>query len=869
MQRHTGLLGDFAVGRAGFSGLDALFQGFVREDFLALPDHKKSEEVNRSLLQLIQKESAPCFLLSSVLEFIERVELEKILHHYTFNSFELWLNQSSGLSFEENYLVRAKIAGKNFDRSDYQALFPIGMGKVYEGTHFVTAHRSPDLDTTVASFWGWLDAFAARVTSGLHVWNLPGGPSPSQIEIDWIFRDLFGKAVFTHLPRTRLTLNLSGDDLLSQSGFIPKTLDTPLSSIDHEREKNAIVLVDGEGFYLGDWRHLDVESVQQVISLLSTCIRWFENQLHLRIISLFAKKDLHLDEIGPLLQKLFHLKLQDCEPAKEFSSKQQGLVSLFLVKVLDLASGMSLTFEELGVGLTRLLGETFLSASGLIAQMCAEKLFDSSGTLLEDRPKIFRFLERTVKSLHETIFKIRSRLERLDIALKTKQDVFGHHSTFVTTHADVEEIRQKMGNYPYLTVTSPDQGRFFPVGVIPSGDFRKSSLGTVSLRDFCNREEMGIPEYLEVISVIDHHKSALSTFSAPLAIIADAQSSNSLVAERAIFLNDRYSLLGQSLSEIDRQILQKMEGKTPEERRILMRLLKRREAAAEKGSFYVHPKREFSEYLHFLYAILDDTDLLSKVSAFDVEVVALLLNRLKSIASQEEVEIVQLDDLPRGKNFPKAAASRILQNEDMYSLYRQIYAYREKEVSEHIELAAKGKPSNLFSDTKEQNGCCRIGQTKLFAKNIELFERRADDVRRAWLSSAKKVFEKSPEIDLHIHMISTIVSAEEVHRGSQSSYAHRDEMWIWIPKTELSTEHLKTFLLHFQNSPGLKNNTVAIEFFGEEDSDMGALFQESFIDVPKSKKPPLDSKTFIAVLKYNPGSLNSRKAMVSPFLPAL
>ena len=35
------------------------------------------------------------------------------------------------------------------------------MGKIYEGTHFVTAHKSPDLDTTIASFWGWLDAFAA------------------------------------------------------------------------------------------------------------------------------------------------------------------------------------------------------------------------------------------------------------------------------------------------------------------------------------------------------------------------------------------------------------------------------------------------------------------------------------------------------------------------------------------------------------------------------------------------------------------------------------------------------------------------------------------------------------------------------------
>ncbi|MCC6128020.1 MAG: hypothetical protein IT584_02335 [Chlamydiae bacterium] len=230
---------------------------------------------------------------------------------------------------------------------------------------------------------------------------------------------------------------------------------------------------------------------------------------------------------------------------------------------------------------------------------------------------------------------------------------------------------------------------------------------------------------------------------------------------------------------------------------------------------------------------------------------------------------MQLDDLPRDKNFPKLAASRILQNEDMYSLYRQIYAYREKEVSEHIEFAALGKPSNLFADTKEQNGCCRVGQTKLFAKNVGLFERYADDIRRSWVASAKKAFEKNPEIDLHIHMISTIVSAEEVHRGAQASYKHQDEMWIWIPGTELSMEHLKTFLLHFQNSLGLKNNAVTIEFLGLKNDDMETLFKESFLDVPRLERPPLDPKIFIAVLKYSPGSLNSRKAMVSPFLPVL
>ena len=66
-------------------------------------------------------------------------------------------------------------------------LFPIGMGKMYPGSHFVTAHGSPDLDTTVASFWGWVDAFAARVAEGLQYGMFPAGPRASQIEIGLSF----------------------------------------------------------------------------------------------------------------------------------------------------------------------------------------------------------------------------------------------------------------------------------------------------------------------------------------------------------------------------------------------------------------------------------------------------------------------------------------------------------------------------------------------------------------------------------------------------------------------------------------------------------------------------------------------------------
>ena len=66
----------------------------------------------------------------------------------------------------------------------------------------------------------------------------------------------------------------------------------------------------------------------------------------------------------------------------------------------------------------------------------------------------------------------------------------------------------------------------FRLGSIYAAELQKQPLGTVTLRDFCNREEMSIPSYLDVISVIDHHKSTLLTDIPPRAIISDAQSSN-------------------------------------------------------------------------------------------------------------------------------------------------------------------------------------------------------------------------------------------------------------------------------------------------------------------------------------------------------
>ncbi len=824
----------------------------------------RSDEVGRILLDLIQKEPEPCFLLAAVLDFVERIDREQIVPHYTFASFELWLNQSSGLGFEENLRVRGKIVGKWVDRSAYQAFFPIGMGKVFEGTHFVTAHKSPDLDTTIASFWGWVDAFGARVGDSLHVWNLPGGAPSSQIEIQWIFENIFGKAVFSHLPKTRTALNLTGKDLMTRSGMVLKTLSDPIAGVDHEREHLAVVVVDSDGFYLGDWRSFDVEEVRQVIILLSTCLRWFENHLHLHLISVFAKEKLKLVSVEKGILDLFAKSIESCEPAMEFSHKQRREVSQFLTKILGVKEGLSVSFEKLGMSLADFVSIPFDGVKTLVKLM--KDLFDGKGNLVESRPKIFSFLEIVVGQLHEAILKTRERLEKLDIAMKTKTDVFGHQPTFVTTLSDVDEIRQKMGPYVSLTVTYPDQGKMFPAGVIQAADLRKSILGTVSLRDFCNRDEMTIPAYLDVISVIDHHKTQLHTFAPPFAVIADAQSSNTLVARQAFEINDQHSLGGQTGESIEKQIKVLSKNSSSSSSRLLQRLLNKRNLWKKNSPFFIDPEREYTEYLHFLYGILDDTDLLSKVSVLDVECVASLLNRMKSIATGEEVEVISLDDIPKDKHFPKKAAKKILQTEEMYSLYKKVYDHREKEVALQILQGAKGSVSQIFADTKTQNGCCRVGQTKIFARNFSGFTKHATDIRHVWLEEAKKIAKEKPEVDLHIHMVSTIVSADEVYKGTDIHYSHKDEMWIWIPDQEIAIEHLKKFLSSFQLSPGLKGNPVEVECVGDRAQEYLDYFKESFLNVPMKK---VSGKESFVILRYKAGSLNSRKAMISPFLPTL
>ncbi len=861
-------LSDYKVQFTPFAHADEELRHLHTHSFTSLQNRQKFKRINKILLQLIQNEPTPCFLLPATLDFIAKVNASNLLsEEYLFSSFEFWLNHFSNLSLNEQLLVRGKIAGRYIPRDEYQTFFPIGMNTYFPGSHFVAAHASPDVDTTVASLWGWIDAFSAKVGTSNHIWSLPGSFEEAHVKL--LFQKLFSDSVFSQLARSTPTLTMTAMDLVTTKDVIKVHADTPTSQIDHNTHHNkAVILVDDHGYYLGDWRASDAENARQVAMLFYSVIRWFESTLHSRLISIFSKSALHLDDVTATLEQIFEIEVRNYEPVKEFTDKQRRHLNDYLKKVLHISRGIHSSFKELGAALDLVAESEFKTFKATLDLLRSPDLFDKSGMIIEDRPAIFSRLETVFSRLEETISAITSYTDRLRVMTEIQTKVLGHPPQFVMLKSDVDEIRSKLEDLSYLTVVVPeDNGLWFPVGIVHSSDLRKALLGTVSMRDFSNPGETKMASYLEVISVIDHHKTDLKTSSAPLFHISDAQSTNSVIAAKNYTLNRIYGSMGIQEKACDQEIEKtKKLATTPDTLKRLQRLADIKMSYA--SPYFVHPQREFAEYLCYLYAILDDTDLLSKVSKKDVQALSLFLNRMKSITATNDEEIISLDDIPMDAYFAKNAARRILQNQDMYSLYKQIYEFKEQEVAANLRACIAKKPSTVFADTKEQNGCCRVGQTKLFQKNFSLFSESAMALRSIWYQKAQETYQAKHQIDFHMHMISTIPGAEEVYAGEPLSWTHRDEMWLWVAPTQKAMERLIYFLNAFHTTPAVQNNDMKAVFFGDNWHELQQAFEHNF--PAATCAPAHDAKTEklpIAVLYFKPGTINSRKAMITPYLP--
>ncbi|MCH9634504.1 MAG: hypothetical protein S4CHLAM7_12570 [Chlamydiae bacterium] len=828
--------------------------------------------VSESLLDCIQNEKGPCFLLPAVLNFIDQVTRKKYLDSYTINSFEFWLNQFSELTEEENLKVRAKISGRYIPRDDYQLLFPIGMGKYYPGSHFVTGHGSPDLDTTVASFWGWLDAFSAKVSHGLHVWNLPpGGILTTQDAAP--LTEVLGKIIFPYLSQNRSSLTLSGLDFTTQKDLIKKKLKDSTIDSEHALSQTACMIVDSEGYFLGDLRIADYESIRQIQALVTHCFIWFENVFHHQFITLFTKEKVHREDILNTLNNLFDQPINRCLDTKNLSPKFVENFNQYLVKILHIQMGLNASFALFAEALSLFSLKALLRfKTGILKTFGTKSLYDAQGHLSSPRHQIFKIFDTLVLNLDEAFKELQNFTENMDTALKIKKEVLGFPPRYVTPLATLDEIRDKMSIFNHLTVVAPNKnGQLWPLGIIHAKDLKASTLGTVSLRDFSNREEVKIASYFETISIVDHHKTDLKTKGVPVVITGDAQSSNVLVAEKSFEINDRYLLNSYSEKSISAQ-LKKLADKdlTPKLIRIQKRLLSHKLSALQSDAYFIHSDRVFLEYLSYLHAIIDDTDLFSKVTARDLYCTANILNRMKSILLNKEVEIIQLDHLRNEPDFIKKAVRILVEDPDMYSLYNKIFGEKESLINESIRNAAANKPSDVFSDTKEQNGCCRIGQTKIFSTNAVVLSKSYEKILHHWCSKASDVYQNQPEMDLHIHMISTIPNAEEVYQGLPKNYLHRDYLWIWIPNNKQALDHLASFLNAFKKSEAVKNAHMHFQILGNlKDCNYETIFKHHFMDIPKESELKLEKKAPIAILSFDAGTLNSRKAHITPYLPLL
>lgn len=824
--------------------------------------HAKPEchqQVCQILLNLIQAAPDESFLLSSVLDFIHRIQSEAIAPLFNLTCFEFWLNQHSGLTFEENERVRGRITGKYIPREDYQNYFPVGMNKCYFGSHFVSAHFPPDLDTTVASFWGWVDAFGARVCKNIHYWNIPGGHPPRQAA--HLFEQLFGPAACSILPTDHTEIKLVARDLACQQGIETLKGEAPVSQIDHGRHEKLVILTNEWGGYEGCWCTDDVEVYHLVALLLRNTWRWFENQFQIGLLRLFAASNVRAAEVKQFVQEALKQPLNQTHLIAELSAAHARLLDSVLREVLKIQDGLAAH----GEALIESLKQRGLSAFGVLLEvlngLSEEPLFDTEGQLTADRSSLMERLGTLQRAWQETFVTFCGYFDRLDVALSIKYQALGQVLEYVTADASLAQVRERMRSYQFLPVVEEigNKGCVL-MGVIRAIDLERQALATATLRDFCNREEVNIPSHIEVISVVDHHRITLQTRAAPTALVGDVQSCNVLLAEQAFVHSDRY---GSGLLSNGMEAAQLDETNV----RLRCRIAQRQLALETRGPYFIHPKREFAEYLSLLYAILDDTDLLSRVSVRDVLCVANLLNRLKSLIAGREVECVSFEDIPRDLNFVRQAARRLLQNEDMYSLYCRIYSLREREVERDIASCLQGFPSNVFIDTKEQKGCARVGQTKLFANNFPALCANMTQIRELWLQGARDAYHQRPEIDLHIQMITTLSGAHEAYHGATSPYQHCDELWIWIPSTEVAMGRLAAYLRGFSKAPEVAHQEIQVELMGPESRELRVLFENHFPRTQWREENQDRADQTMAVLRFGAATITSRKTSITPYIP--
>jgi hypothetical protein len=865
------LIGEVKFTQVTFPGMKEVLKNFKTKEFLKKTSIERNKLVNETLLELIMKSKSQAYLLRETIHYFDEVSEHRVLDgNYNQTAFEHWLNQHSGLSYEENRQIRGKIVGKYIPRDEFQAYFPVGHEKVHHNSHAVTAHNPPDLDSTTASFVGWLDAFACRVGGAMTIWNLPQGqPGPV---ISKLFLDVFGEALFKRIAKGKAMLSPVAMDLVRQSRLIRVAGESNIRDFRHNRHENHIILVDEDGYYIGDWRVSDVDSVGRIQRLLNICLNIFEKQVVRRLTDIFSKKSIQRAEVEDLIESVFNQKIPERGlDLHRLNSSEYDQLDAYLRKVLKIDGGCQATLKEFFDTMDRHTGTEYNLFEDALREFINPENYDLDNAFSNQHCNAFELFNKAYCALINATRVSRQHFDRIDVAMAIKRDVLGRLPSYLTTKAEYAEIVEKIKDYRHISVCFPDKDdKLIPVGVIHREDVEKPIQGTVTMRDFCNFDEIKVAKCIEVISAIDHHKSTMSSKSCMTLTVADVQSANVLTAEKAFAINDLYGMHGQSNLSADQQIIElQKEESNPQTLRLLERLFKKKQAHHRAGTqFFISPEREYQEYLFFLNAIIDDTDLLSKSGWRDILCVVDLINRMKSILLKKEIEVLDISHYPRNPRFLKTAIQEVLTHKETYSFYKGVYQHREEIIDSWMD--GKSENHRCFEDRKIQNETCCVSQLKLFPGNRKAFNKSRFDLLQHWFSIKNFVRSKSSEVDFFLHMVSTIAGGKEAYEGKMVDNGEEDEIWLSVNyDSDQSTSKFRQFLDYIKESPKYSQIKMHMTIEGPSGPGRDLIASILRVTVPQATYDFLenDLPEPIVVFKFKQGTLNSRKADITPFLP--
>lgn len=774
----------------------------------------------------IKKQKAPCFLLPKISSLIQSINQQQILESpFRFANFEMWLLLFSDLTEEEKQECRDKIAGLSIPRQAYQLLYPIEPGKLQTGAHITCAHQSPDLDTSVTSFWGWLDSFHARIGEGMHIWNLPGGTLGRHDRL--IFDKILGEEGLSNFAKARNSLSPLAIDLLQREPMRLVTADAKLSKLTFSHYEDAIVVVDHEGYFLGQWQRKDLARVEAIFSLLSQTFTWIQRELFSRMVAFFTIEEPTKQDFDQLVQEI--LAIHPCDSALCIPSAPKKFLEETFVRLFGLPS-KSFTLSDFASSCEKSIFSS-ITLQEALDHLRESTLFSEGQKISKASREIFSFIQATNIALEKAFSDLRSWCDRIEVGIIIKEEILNLPSHYISVKAELAEVERMLQKLGWVCAVYPEKsGKLVPVGVITKERLAKRCLGTAALRDFSSSQEIEISKHIDVISIVDHHKCHIHSHFAPVAHISNTQACATLVSELKHTLLRRAKTL----------------------------------AALQNDEIWISSERIFLQNFALLLAILDDTDRLKKAGDRDLEAVASLLNEILAL---HEKGSPPLPSHPLLKD--------VLEHPQIQELFSMLDQRRVACLREEITLASQEPRNNdpsLFRDTKIQNRSSRVGQIKLLPQVSSHFMENAENLRLSWAKRAKAICQSQNHLCLHLQMISTL-------SDDKSCQDCPDMLWIWCDGNERGYEHLTHFLRGFKASDAIEKEKAWMKQNPKHKSALSVTVYAS-----EKEAKPLKDLVFLNFLEddsriiihhaqephicisYRAGSINSRKSLISPYL---